>query len=167
MIGLRITIFFGIVLTVLFFLNHEFVYSQAEPMGGFTAPESSDTSGQTDISEANNSPEGAGNVVGDVSLTSNREFVLSVIILVFGIAIVLIEYLLLKGTVNPNISDIMKIFTVTLIIIGTMLLITSGFSSQQISPAFGLFGTIAGYLLGREEQRKINSKEREKEADNV
>jgi hypothetical protein len=38
---------------------------------------------------------------------------------------------------------------VTLIIIGTLFFITAGFDSTQIAPALGLFGTIAGYLLGK------------------
>jgi hypothetical protein len=66
-----------------------------------------------------------------------------------------------------GIIDIMKTFTVTLIIIGTMLLISSGFNSEQIAPAFGLFGTIAGYLIGREESKKINPRNNDAEVENV
>jgi Na+/melibiose symporter-like transporter len=155
MAGLRLMVLFGIALIMLFLLNHEIVYSQDELTEAI------------DSLEAVNTSEDAGNVAEVVSLMSNREFVLSVIILLFGIAIVVIEYRLIKTAVNPNVTDIMKIFTVTLIIIGTMLLISSGFSSQQIAPAFGLFGTIAGYLLGREETRKKNGGESDKEVDNV
>jgi hypothetical protein len=43
----------------------------------------------------------------------------------------------------------MRAFAITLIIIGTMVLICAGYSNDQIAPAMGLFGTVAGYLLGR------------------
>jgi hypothetical protein len=85
------------------------------------------------------------------SFLSSREIWLSGFILIFGLAIVVIEYALLKPVVHDHISEIFKIFTVTLIIIGTLLLITSGFNSQQIAPALGLFGTIAGYILAKVE----------------
>jgi hypothetical protein len=38
---------------------------------------------------------------------------------------------------------------VVTVIIGTLLLVTVGYNNEQIAPAFGLFGTIVGYLLGR------------------
>ncbi len=46
-------------------------------------------------------------------------------------------------------SFIVKFVTITLIIISTLFLITAGYSNNQIAPAVGLLGTIAGYLLGR------------------
>lgn len=85
--------------------------------------------------------------IGFESFVTSREMWLSIFILVFGLATIGIQYLLLRQVVGQHISEIYKLFTVTLIIIGTLLLISSGFSSQQISPALGLFGTIAGYIL--------------------
>jgi hypothetical protein len=35
------------------------------------------------------------------------------------------------------------------VITGTLILITVGYSNEQVAPAFGLFGTIVGYMLGR------------------
>ena len=42
-----------------------------------------------------------------------------------------------------------RLLAVTLIVISTLFIITAGFDSEQIAPAMGLFGTIAGYILGR------------------
>ncbi len=100
---------------------------------------------------------------GTVSLMSNREFWLSVVILIFGVFIILVEYFLLKTVVKDKTEEIARIYTVTLIIIGTLVLISSGFTNEQIAPALGLFGTIAGYLLGRSD---IKSQKAESEKKN-
>jgi len=39
-----------------------------------------------------------------------------------------------------------------MIIVGSLILISSGYSSNQIGPAMGLFGTVAGYLIGRHDK---------------
>jgi hypothetical protein len=44
----------------------------------------------------------------------------------------------------------MMSFTITAIIIAGLYLISIGLSSQQIAPAFSLYGAIVGYLLGQE-----------------
>ncbi len=93
---------------------------------------------------------------------TSREFQLSLLILAFGVVIVVIQYLLLRGVVKERTEIISRTYTVTLIIVGTMFLITAGYSSDQISPALGLFGTIAGYLLGRIDQQ-ITHKRKETE----
>jgi len=38
------------------------------------------------------------------------------------------------------------------VITGSLLLITAGYTNEQVAPAFGLFGTIIGYMLGRMHQ---------------
>jgi hypothetical protein len=79
---------------------------------------------------------------------SRLEFTLSIVVLVFGLVIILLEIYLIK---NRKISaeDAIKFVTITLIITSTLFLITAGYSNDQIAPAVGLLGTIAGYLLGR------------------
>lgn len=109
--------------------------------------------------QSNAPPRGDAKVAGAVSLMSNREFWLSVIILVFGMFIIVVEYFLLRDVVKDKTEEIAKTYTVTLIIIGTLVLISSGFTSQQIAPALGLFGTIAGYLLGRADLKQRRSQE--------
>lgn len=79
---------------------------------------------------------------------SRLEFTLSMIVLAFGLLVILLEMYLIK---NKNISseDTIKFIIITLIITSTLFLITAGYSNDQIAPAVGLLGTIAGYLLGR------------------
>ncbi len=76
------------------------------------------------------------------------EFWHSMIILIFGVLIISIEvYLIIRGQIEAK--DIMKYIVVTLIITCVMFLITAGHNNNQIAPAMGLLGTIAGYLLGK------------------
>lgn len=96
---------------------------------------------------------------GTISLMTNREFALSFVILVFGLCIIGIEYFILKSIIHQKPEQITQTFIVTLIIVGTLVLISAGYSNDQIGPALGLFGTIAGYLLGKSEgERNRNSK---------
>ncbi|MDL5031785.1 hypothetical protein QRD43_07675 [Pelomonas sp. APW6] len=91
------------------------------------------------------------------SQMTSREFRLSVLIVMFGIIISLIQFLLLRSIVKEKTEIITRTFTITLIVVGTMFLIAAGYRTEQISPALGLFGTIAGYLLGRTDQSAARS----------
>jgi uncharacterized membrane protein YciS (DUF1049 family) len=83
-----------------------------------------------------------------VTPLSRLEFTLSMTVLAFGLLVILLEIFLIK---NKKISseDTIKFIIITLIITSTLFLITAGYSNDQIAPAVGLLGTIAGYLLGR------------------
>jgi hypothetical protein len=83
-------------------------------------------------------------------LLSDFEFWLSVIILLFGSLIVVIEYLILLRMPQAKPDDALRLFAVTFIIVGVLVFVAAGFDSLQIAPAAGLFGTIAGYLLGKD-----------------
>ena len=83
-----------------------------------------------------------------VTPLSRLEFVLSIAVLVFGLIIILLEIFLIK-TRQISSEDSIKFIVITLIITSTLFLITAGYSNDQIAPAVGLLGTIAGYLLGR------------------
>ncbi|HKQ07329.1 MAG TPA: hypothetical protein VJ464_19545 [Blastocatellia bacterium] len=89
---------------------------------------------------------------------SRYEFTVAITVaLVSVIALSMQFFLLLKQIPKIRAEDTLRTFGVTLIIMGSLLLIAVGFDSIQIAPAMGLFGTIAGYLLGRVE-RKENEK---------
>jgi hypothetical protein len=79
---------------------------------------------------------------------SDFEFWLSAEILLFGLGVIVIEFLLLRKA-RVTAEEALRVYAVTLIIVGTLFAITAGFDSNQIAPAMGLFGTIAGYLLGK------------------
>jgi hypothetical protein len=94
---------------------------------------------------------GAGNLTG-VSFLSSREFMLTLGLIIFGLIVLGLEYALVRNRVGDKIEDLTKFFIVTLIIIGTLVLIGAGLKSADVAPVIGLFGTIAGYVLGRNER---------------
>jgi hypothetical protein len=96
-----------------------------------------------------------------VYLTS-REFILSLLVIIFGVATLGVEYALIRNKPFGS-TDVFKILAVSLIVVGTLFLTTAGFSSQQIAPAMGLFGTIAGYLLGRSSHKNDHDRPRQDE----
>ncbi len=82
------------------------------------------------------------------------EFTITLIAAAIGLIALAMEFILLRRVGTLKAEDALRVFAVTLIIIGTLFFITAGFSSTQIAPAMGLFGTVAGYLLGRSIDRK-------------
>lgn len=75
-------------------------------------------------------------------------FILTVALLIFAFAIFVLYYFLF---IRKEISSyqITRMSLITLIIVATLILIITGYDSEQIAPAIGLLGTIAGYLLGK------------------
>ncbi len=92
---------------------------------------------------------------------SDFEFWLSAEILVFGCVVIVFESWLLRKS-RMSAEDTLRVYAVTLIIVGTFFTITAGFSADQVAPAMGLFGTIAGYLLGRRVSEKTPEQEERK-----
>lgn len=92
-------------------------------------------------------------VKGSDRVLTDSEHQLSIAVLVFGLIALLVQSSLLWKSGFDNQAAI-KMSTVTLVIIGTLFVITAGFDSEQIAPAMGLFGTICGYLLGKESGKK-------------
>jgi hypothetical protein len=88
-----------------------------------------------------------------VSALSSVELWLAYAIIAFGFVVLCMQFILLRSAKHSEPEDILRLFTVTIIIIGTLALIAIGYSSQQIAPALGLFGTILGYLLGKSDER--------------
>jgi len=83
-----------------------------------------------------------------VEALTSLEFYLSFIVLSFGVIVFVIEFACIrKVAFGPEES--IKLVAVTLIIVSTLFIISAGFGSEEIAPAMGLFGTIAGYILGR------------------
>lgn len=90
------------------------------------------------------------------------EFNLSIGILLFGLLLIIAEMYLVRSK-NINAEDTIKFIVITIIIISTLYLITAGYSNDQIAPAMGLLGTIAGYLLGKINTVPINKQHHENE----
>ena len=75
-----------------------------------------------------------------VHFLSDYEFWLTMAIIIFGVFVVVLEYRLLSRTKAAP-TDIIRVLAVTLILVGSLFLITAGYSNNQISPVSGLFGT--------------------------
>lgn len=80
--------------------------------------------------------------------TTTNAMTMSSAVLLFGVfTLVLALIVLTKGY---KWEAVLKIFGTVLIIVLTVFLIVAGYSDNQIAPAVGLMGTIAGYLLGKD-----------------
>ncbi|MEZ4983931.1 MAG: hypothetical protein R2795_02645 [Saprospiraceae bacterium] len=86
---------------------------------------------------------------GDIVPTkSTQEVWLSLGVLVFGMIVVLAQAFIINKRQEP-LSQSLKYLSVSLIIVGSLFLVTAGYGNSQIAPIIGLLGTVAGYLLGR------------------
>jgi uncharacterized membrane protein YhaH (DUF805 family) len=93
---------------------------------------------------------------------SSWEFALSLTVLVFGLVIIGLEvFLVMKNKIDAD--NTVKFIVVTLIITSTLFLITAGYDNNQIAPAMGLLGTVAGYLLGRQQNGETKKGKNESE----
>jgi len=71
-------------------------------------------------------------------------------LVIVGLTVVVLAALaVLLWRKDASAEDSIRAFALVLIILGTIVLICAGYSNDQIAPAVGLFGTLAGYLLGR------------------
>jgi hypothetical protein len=81
------------------------------------------------------------------------EIVLSVAILLFGLIVIGLQtWLVCKKSLSWSANEVIRAYGLTLIITGALLLVTAGYSNQQMSPVIGLLGSIVGYLLGSSEK---------------
>jgi hypothetical protein len=84
---------------------------------------------------------------------STAEGELALTVIAFGVIVIILSALVLRSrAAAPEL--ILRSFTITMIVSGTLFLICAGYTNDQIAPAVGLFGTIAGYLLGKGEAQK-------------
>jgi hypothetical protein len=84
------------------------------------------------------------------------EFWLTCMIIAFGLTVVLLLLWHLRTIVDRHAEDVGRAVVIVTVIVGTLILVTAGYSNDQIAPAFGLFGTIIGYILGRMPNRNFN-----------
>lgn len=72
----------------------------------------------------------------------------------YSLIVLLVAAVIAKGLKTAE--QAIRLFTVVLIINSAVFFIVAGYSSQQIAPAFGLLGTMAGYVLGKSQENSKN-----------
>lgn len=78
------------------------------------------------------------------------ETMITICILAFGLLVLIMQSVLcFKLKINWTPFALLQFYGLTLVIIGALVLVTAGYSDQQIAAVIGLLGTIAGYLLGK------------------
>lgn len=92
------------------------------------------------------------------SFHTNQEMILTGMILAF--ALLSLGFLYLAVRTGRADSFFLRIYVITIIIFGTLLVVSSAYTTSQIAPVVGLFGTIAGYVLGRSEGSRGSSEEK-------
>jgi hypothetical protein len=94
-------------------------------------------------------PGTGGNLTEFFTTKTPYEFWLACLIGFLALTIIFTLVLTLRQVTNVRAEDIARPVVVVTVIMGTLILITVGYTNEQVAPAFGLFGTMVGYLLGR------------------
>jgi hypothetical protein len=94
-------------------------------------------------------PASGANLVEYLTAKTPYEFWLTCLICLLGFSIIVALLLVFRRADHARPDEIARPVIVITVIIGTLVLVTVGYSNEQIAPAFGLFGTIVGYMLGR------------------
>jgi len=81
-------------------------------------------------------------------------------IIVSGLLFFAGQIALLRRVRDVSADDVVRNCSITIVIIAATVLIVAGYNSQQTAQAFGLFGTIIGYLLGRSAGSRDRPRER-------
>lgn len=89
---------------------------------------------------------------------SNKEVFLSYGVLVFALLVIILVLIgFSKRTDTYSTKDLTRTITSVVIITSVLFLITCGYSSEQIQPAIGLLGALAGYVLGQQSSNKSDT----------
>ena len=118
----------------------------AAPDGNSSKGDNRQSPDSTTIEEA-----GIGNPISD------PELILSGFFLLFAILFMVTIIAGFRKHIYEKSGEIERIGIVTVLVVGALCLMTVGFSAQRTAPAFGLLGTIAGYLLGQVRPWKCRS----------
>ena len=79
------------------------------------------------------------------------EITLSIGVLIFGAIIIGLEILVMLKREMYWENWSFRVIGLTLVITAGLFLIVAGYTQDQIAPMMGLLGTVAGYLLGKDE----------------
>jgi hypothetical protein len=84
---------------------------------------------------------------------ANFQLLLTAIVTIFGFLSLALVAWVFRKSIPAEIEKVVRLFIVVIVVSAALILITGGYSNEQIAPAFGLFGTIVGYILGSSGRR--------------
>lgn len=90
---------------------------------------------------------------------SNREAALTVMLLVFALVYLYVAVFIFSRIKEKNIEPAVRFASMLVIVIAALVLMFVGYDSQQVAPAYGLLGTLAGYILGRSNQDRRETRD--------
>jgi hypothetical protein len=123
-------------------------YSQPQvphPVLGQTPP---DLSGQDPSNPSNPASPVAAPSMDQLKLNADFQLKLTILVAVFGIIGLIFVAMLFRSSVAADTEKIIRLVIVVIVVTASLILIAGGYSTDQTAPAFGLFGSIIGYILG-------------------
>jgi len=81
-------------------------------------------------------------------LNADFQLKLTILVTVFGIIGLIFVAVLFRSEIAADTEKIVRLVIVVIVVTASLILIAGGYSTDQTAPAFGLFGSIIGYILG-------------------
>ena len=103
---------------------------------------------------ANDPPDAAvnsTNQLAGVPASAKLTFVMWITLAIIGFGLIVLGGITAAfwTSVNKKTDEFVRIFAISLVVVASLVLIVAGYADSQIAPAFGLFGSIIGYIFGR------------------
>jgi hypothetical protein len=83
-----------------------------------------------------------------LKLNADFQLKLTVLVTIFGIIGLIFVAVLFRSEIAADTEKIVRLVIVVIVVTASLILIAGGYSTDQTAPAFGLFGSIIGYILG-------------------
>jgi hypothetical protein len=81
-------------------------------------------------------------------LQADFQLKLTSLVTAFGIFGLIFVAVVFRSAVASDTEKIVRLVIVVIVVCASLILIAGGYSTNQTAPAFGLFGSIIGYILG-------------------
>lgn len=81
-------------------------------------------------------------------LQADFQLKLTLLVTAFGVFGLLFVAWVFRSAVTTDTEKIVRLVIVVIVVCASLILIAGGYSTNQTAPAFGLFGSIIGYILG-------------------
>ena len=83
-----------------------------------------------------------------LKLNADFQLELTILVTIFGIIGLIFVAMLFRSSIAADTEKIIRLVIVVIVVTASLILIAGGYSTNQTAPAFGLFGSIIGYILG-------------------